>query len=44
MLFSGRWYGMSGGDWTDKVAAPSFKNAVINKYNQFATTDGEEKE
>jgi hypothetical protein len=44
MLFSGRWHCMSGGDWTDKVAAPSFKNAVINKYNQFATTDGEEKE
>lgn len=44
MLFSGRWYGMSGGDWTDKVAAPAFKNSVINKYNQFATTDGEEKE
>jgi hypothetical protein len=43
MLFSGRW-GTAGGDWTDRVAIPSFKNAVINRYNQYATTDGEEKE
>ena len=34
MLFSGRW-GM-GGDWTEKVAIPSFKNAVISKYNKYA--------
>jgi hypothetical protein len=38
MLFSGRW-GTPGGDWTDRVAIPSFKNAVINRYNKFATTD-----
>ena len=36
MLFSGRWYGTSGGDWTDKVAIPSFKNSVIKRYNEFA--------
>ena len=36
MLFSGRWYGMSGGDWTNRVAAPAFKNSVISTYNKFA--------
>jgi len=41
MLFSGRWYGMSGGEWTDRVAEPAFKNSVISRYNQFATIDGE---
>ena len=40
MLFSGRW-GVPGGDWTENTAIPSFKNAVINRYNQFATTDEE---
>jgi hypothetical protein len=39
MLFSGRWG--SGGDWTDRVAIPLFKNAVINRYNKFATTNEE---
>ena len=39
MLFSGRWG--SGGDWTDRVAIPSFKNAVINRYNRFAATNEE---
>ena len=36
MLFSGRWYGMSGGDWANRVAAPAFKNSVISTYNKFA--------
>ena len=36
MLFSGRWYGMSGGDCTNRVAAPAFKNSVISTYNKFA--------
>ena len=36
MLFSGRWYGMSGGDLTNMVAAPAFKNSVISTYNKFA--------
>ena len=36
MLFSGRWYSMSGGDWTNRVAAPAFKNSVISTYNKFA--------
>ena len=36
MLFSGHWYGMSGGDWTNRVAAPAFKNSVISTYNKFA--------
>ena len=36
MLFSGRWYGMAGGDWTNRVAAPAFKNSVISTYNKFA--------
>jgi len=36
MLFSGRWHGMSGGDWTERTAIPSFKNSVISKYNKYA--------
>ena len=36
MLYSGRWYGVSGGDWTETSAIPSFKNAVIMTYNKFA--------
>lgn len=43
MLFSGRW-GTPGGDWTERVAIPSFKNAVINRYNQFATIEEDEEE
>ena len=41
MLFSGRWYGMSGGDWTERVAAPAFKNSVISKYNEYASANEE---
>ena len=38
MLFSGRWNCMPGGDWTERVAIPSFKNTVISKYNKYADT------
>lgn len=35
MLFNGRWHGMSGGDCTLTIAAPSFKNTVISVYNRY---------
>ena len=40
MLYSGRW-GVSGGDMTDSYAIPAFKNAVINIYNKYASTEND---
>ena len=36
MLVSGRWYGVGGGDCVEYEAIPSFKNAVITRYNKYA--------
>ena len=41
MLYSGRW-GVSGGEMTESYVVPAFKNRVINTYNKYASTDGEE--
>ena len=35
-LHSGRITGYGGGDMTDGYAIPTFKNWVINKYNEYA--------
>ena len=38
MLYSGRW-GISGGDMTESLVVPAFKNRVINTYNKYVETD-----
>ena len=40
MLYSGRW-GISGGDMTESLVIPAFKNRVINTYNKYVSSDGE---